>query len=202
MEDKRGKNIELFDKLYEGIKSRGIVQMTHFVDQGTYVGTKRKTYLKQGETKPSQFILWHGDPINGDYSIENARRCGAIVGTLVEDDEKPTLDGLTLGEKKCLVAFYSALGEQGKSYTFYKKDDMWQAYQDLNGSKDLEHCDTSLFNVCAIIVRRTCSSEFEDVFIKEMKINRSEEELDENIEGLKKELKSKELKIGTKKDIQ
>ena len=204
MVDKDINGVEYLKEHYEMVKRtdikvpfNGVAAMSHTLDKGVYVGIK--PYVEK-YPKGSKFVLWRGDPINGEYSIENARRCGAIIGEYVGEDEKPTLDGLTPEEKKCLVAFYRVLDENN-GFTFYKKDDMWQSYYEGDGARVLWDCSSSIFNVCSLIILFQNDEDLEKKFIDALNSPNSEEELDAYIEGLKKRFNGRGLSIGARKDI-
>jgi hypothetical protein len=151
-----------------------------------------------------KFIMHYGDPIVGEHSTEET----GLVCYEPEEKEKPTLDGLTYGEKKTLMSFYSLGNEKLNGYYFYKIEDLWQGYFYLNGQRTLGAIGRTLFDLCSQIVLGLESEELSNQFINGMRFYESEEEADKFIESLKKKQEEEGPKLNlvpkdgsNKKDI-
>ena len=136
-------------------------------------------------------ILLHGDLIEGTPITENV---GDVI-YMPEENESPTLDGLTYGEKKTLIAFYSLGNEKLDGFSLYKIEDVWQAYFYWNGKRELACIGHSLFELCSQLVLNLGNEDLSNRFILGMRQYVTEEEADSFIEGLKARQKDEGPKL-------
>ena len=151
----------------------------------------------------TKIILHYGDPVVGNY--HDFQDDGLVV-YMPYDDEEPTLDGLGYGEKKALMAFYSLDNEKLNSFTFYKIDDLWQAYFPLGNQKELYNVSNNLYYLCSEILFALDNDELTVRFINHMKSCIDLDKVDAFIDELKERFKNKNAKLvlvpsKNKKDI-
>ena len=136
-------------------------------------------------------ILLHGDLIEGTPITE---KVGDVI-YMPEENESPTLDGLTYGEKKTLIAFYSLGNEKLDGFSLYKIEDVWQAYFYWNGKRELACIAHTLFELCSQLVLSLGNEDISNRFILGMRQYVTEEEADSFIEGLKARQKDEGPKL-------
>ena len=112
-----------------------------------------------------------------------------------EEIKTPNYNNIGYGEKKTLMSFYSLEDPRLNIYTFFKIDDIWQAFITINNKRRLVKESPSLFELCSELVQSLKKEELSNRFINNMKFYITEEETDAFIEGIKEKQSDNGMKL-------